>query len=349
MDAMALYEEACRRDDAHTGYYNRNVRVGSGDRAVMVRIPTPGAESMDLSLWPEPVLLDAIRPYVGAAPQLLHAQAEPPFQIHEFIAGRSLDAMCPAGTPLPERVLDDIGELFGQLLRVPAGKLPAAPAGWPGDGDTAGFAASLLTLVRTIRADGDEPTQRLYAELGVPRDPCALLERRAVALGSRPFRLLHADLHRGNMITDGRRTVFLDWELALWGDPVYDLADHLHKMSYLPREDTRVRSLWRRAAPADCRPGWEDALTFYLGFERMKSAVVDTVRWTRRIAAADAPRARRSLAAELAAKYTAAQPYWLSDAPPPTPDAIERAADRWARARDALTTTEPPAGSAGTS
>ncbi|MFJ9617384.1 phosphotransferase family protein [Streptomyces noursei] len=349
MDAMALYEEACRRDDAHAGYYNRNVRVGSGGGPVMVRIPTAGAESMDLSLWPESELLESIRPYVGAAPQLLHAQTDPPFQIHEFIAGQALDTMCPAGTPLPGQVLDDIGQLFGQLLRVPTTKLPAAPADWPGDGDTAGFAAALLALVRAIRADGDRPTQRLYAELGVPGDPCALLERQAGALRCRPFRLLHADLHRGNMIADGRRTVFLDWELALWGDPVYDLADHLHKMAYLPREDARVRSLWWRAAPADCRPGWVDALAFYLGYERMKSAVVDTVRWARRIAGAATPAARRSLAAELAAKYTAARPYWEPDAPVPAPDVIERAADRWAQAPDRVTTAGPPAGPGGTS
>ncbi|GGU87831.1 hypothetical protein GCM10010211_62570 [Streptomyces albospinus] len=349
MDAMTLYEEARRRDDGHAGYYNRNVRVGSGDGPVMVRIPTPGAESMDLTVWSEPQLLEAIRPYVGAAPQLLHAQAEPPFQIHEFIAGRSLDEVCPVGTALPGRVLDDIGELFGQLLRVPSGKLPATPAGWPGDGDTAGFAAALLALVRTIRAAGDPPTLRLYAELGVPDDPCGLLERRAGALRARPFRLLHADLHRGNMITDDRRTVFLDWELALWGDPVYDLADHLHKMSYLPGEDARVRALWERAAPAECRPGWLNGLGFYLGYERMKSAVVDTVRWARRIAAATTPEVRRSLAGELAAKYTAARPYWEPVAPVPTVDAVEQAAARWARAARRLMRATPPAGSAGTS
>jgi len=28
------------------------------------------------------------------------------------------------------------------------------------------------------------------------------------------------------MIVDGRTAYFLDWELALWGDPVYDLAGH---------------------------------------------------------------------------------------------------------------------------
>ncbi|WP_030416982.1 aminoglycoside phosphotransferase family protein [Streptomyces sp. NRRL S-1448] len=335
MDAMALYQEARVRQDALSGYYNSNVRVDSADGPVMVRIPAGGAPTMDLTMWPEHAVLEAIRPYVTSAPQLLHVEADPPFQIHEFIAGTCLDEVCPAGTPLPAGVLRDIGTLFSQLLRVPAAKLPGVPADWPADGDTAGFVALLLRLVRTIRADGDEATGQLYRDLGVPEDPCALLEQRAGTLRSRPFRLLHADIHRRNVITHRHRTVFLDWELALWGDPVYDLADHLHKMSYLPAERDRTVAAWQRVAPAECRVGWEDALAFYLAFERMKSAVVDTVRWARLIAAAPTEAERRARAGELADKLRAARPTWPSGPrSDSSPAHIQRAVERWAGRRE---------------
>jgi aminoglycoside phosphotransferase (APT) family kinase protein len=36
------------------------------------------------------------------------------------------------------------------------------------------------------------------------------------------------------MILTEEGTVFLDWELALWGDPLYELAVHFHKMRYQP-------------------------------------------------------------------------------------------------------------------
>ncbi|WP_052863829.1 phosphotransferase family protein [Streptomyces niger] len=331
-NAIALYEEACKRDDAHSGYYNRNVRVPSDDGAVMVRIPTPGSDSMDLTMWREQDLLDAIRAYVGSAPQLLHAQSDPPFQIHEFIEGDLLDDVCPAGTPIPDRVFHGIQDLFGQLLRVPSGKLPGAPEGWPEDGDTVGFAGRLFALVRDIRAAGDGPTQELYRELGVPEDPCAFLVRAAGDLQSRPFRLLHADIHRKNIIVGPARTVFLDWELALWGDPVYDLADHLHKMAYLPDEEKRMRAAWAAAAPAECRAGWAADVRFYLAYERMKSAVVDTVRWARLISAATTEAERRTFARELGAKFDAARPFWGPDARTASqPADFERAAARWAR------------------
>ena len=44
------------------------------------------------------------------------------------------------------------------------------------------------------------------------------------------------------MILARGRTYFLDWELALWGDPVYDLAVHLHKMGYSPQEYAAVQA-----------------------------------------------------------------------------------------------------------
>ncbi|MEU5235575.1 aminoglycoside phosphotransferase family protein [Streptomyces lydicus] len=335
MDAIALYQEACGRHDALSGHYNRNVRVDSVDGPVMVRIPSGGAESMDLTMWPEHAVLEAIRPYVTSAPHLLHVQADPLFQIHEFIVGPSLDEVCPAGTPLPAEVLDAIGALFAQLLRVPTAKLPDPPDDWPSDGDTVSFVALLLRLVRTIRAAGDEATGRLYRELDVPDDPCALLEQRAGALRARPFRLLHADIHRGNVITQGSRTVFLDWELALWGDPVYDLADHLHKMSYLPGEREQMVTTWQRVAPAACRVGWEEALAFYLAYERMKSAVVDTVRWARLIAAAPTPAERRVFASELADKLRAAQPFWEPGSRSGcSSEDVERAVARWSAGRE---------------
>lgn len=131
MDASALYLEACARGDARSGYYNRNVKVESGDGPVMVRIPATGSESMDLTMWPEHAVLDAIQPYVTAAPQLLHAQSDPAFQIHEFIAGTSVDEMSPAGTRLPLEVLEDIGTLFAQMLRVPNSALPEPPPSGP--------------------------------------------------------------------------------------------------------------------------------------------------------------------------------------------------------------------------
>ncbi|MFF8957331.1 phosphotransferase family protein [Streptomyces sp. NPDC014894] len=331
MDPASLYQEASAREIAQSGHYNRNVRLETDTGPVVVRMRSGAAETMDLTLWPEAELLEAIGPYVPSAPRLRHVGDDPAFQIHDFVEGRRVDELFPDGKPLPESVLHDIEQLYGRLLNVPFHALPAVPGDWPRDGDTTGFAERLLRLVGDIRQRGDTAVQGLYGALGIPEDPCGPLRERATALTARPFRLLHADLHRKNMIlTRQGPTVFLDWELALWGDPVFDLADHIHKMSYSSAERNAVQDAWARAAPAECRRGRRPDLDYYLACEAVKSAVVDTVRWGRRIASEEDGRARLATARELADKIAAARPHWTADASrPPTPPDVLAAVERW--------------------
>lgn len=75
------------------------------------------------------------------------------------------------------------------------------------------------------------------------------------ALTPRPFTCVHADVHRRNMIVGNGTTTFLDWELALWGDPVYDLGVHIHKMGYLPEETDALITRWQAAMPSDHTTG----------------------------------------------------------------------------------------------
>ncbi|MEU6984385.1 phosphotransferase [Streptomyces sp. NPDC046324] len=330
MDATALYAEARTREDALAGFYNRNVRMEADSGPVLVRIPGPRAEPMDLTLWSEPAVLRAIHPYVSLAPRLLHADEQRRFQIHEFVEGRRVDELAQDGKPLPDAVLDGVERLFHEMHRVPFTALPAVPADWPADGDTAAFAGRLLALVRDIRGRADAVLEGLYGALGVPSDPCgALAERAGRELTERPFRLLHADIHRKNMIlTEQARVTFLDWELALWGDPVYDLADHLHKTSYTAVDRQRIVAGWERVAPPECRRDWHAGLAFYRSYEEMKSAVVDTVRWGRRITEARTAGERRRLAEELRAKLVTASPHW-GGGPPPSAGRIEDAALTW--------------------
>ncbi|MFD5693357.1 phosphotransferase family protein [Streptomyces rubiginosohelvolus] len=341
MDALALYEKSRAQDTALSGFYNLNVRLEADTGPVLVRIPGPTAEPMDLTLWPEPAVLAAIRPYVSQAPRLLHASTDPRFQIHTFIEGHRVDDLSPDGKPLPEWVLNGIEQFFRELLHVPLSALPALPPDWPADGDTKGFALRLLSFVQQIRGRADAALDVLYGKLGVPADPCGpLAERAERELSDRSFRLLHADIHRKNMLLTERRGVaVLDWELALWGDPVYDLADHVHKTAYATGDRSLVLAGWEKVAPAECRTAWRADFEFYCAYEAMKSAVVDTVRWGRRIAEAADVQQRQALAEELRTKLIAAGQHW-GGGPPPAPAEIERAAVSW---WDTVSTAAPEA------
>ncbi|MFJ3902709.1 aminoglycoside phosphotransferase family protein [Streptomyces sp. NPDC090025] len=332
MDALALYEKARADEGALAGFYHQNVRVDTDTGPVLVRTAGPGNEAMDLTLWPEPAVLEAIRGHVSRAPRLLHVQSDPPFQIHEFIEGRLVHDLAPdAGSPVPDGVVEGVERLFAELLRIPSEALPPTPADWPADGDTVAFALLLLDGVREIRGRAAGVLEGLYSDLGVPADPCSELAGRAVhELTPRPFRLLHGDIHRQNMILDqGGEVVFLDWELALWGDPVYDLADHLHKTGYPAADRERVEAGWERVAPADCRSGLEAAAAYYRDYEQMKSAVVDTVRWGRRISQAPATGEERlRLAVELRDKLRLGGRHWGGGEPPEAEEIVATALRR---------------------
>jgi aminoglycoside phosphotransferase (APT) family kinase protein/cellobiose-specific phosphotransferase system component IIA len=302
-----LYREAAARSHAAVGFYNHNVKLTTPTGPVIVRMPIPETDVMDLAIWPEPAVLRAIRGVVTCAPRLLWAQDHPPFQIHEFIDGELLDTKSPRGVPVPGHVLGDVAELFGQLCAIPRQCLPPVPADWPAEGDTAGFAQRLSAVTAGVFTRFRPEFSGLFAGLGIPADPLAAVLDRWAALHPRPFRQLHTDIHRKNMILASGQTYFLDWELALWGDPVYDLAVHLHKMGYTPEEHQAMKTAWAAAVPGQVSEGWESDLEVYLAHERVKSAIVDTIRYAKIIASApDIAGSHAELVRKLTGKLEAA-------------------------------------------
>ncbi|SNQ47867.1 conserved hypothetical protein [Frankia canadensis] len=310
-DSDELYRLALARTDRSAGFYNHNVRIDTPDGPVVVRIPIPGADTMDLAIWPEAAVVRAINPVVRQSPRLIRASTDPAYQVVEFITGDVLDAVAPRGKRVPDHVLGDVGSLFRQLGGVPLQHLPALPEGWPADGDTATFAHRLSDVTVGVHTRFRDAFGALFTALGFPSDPFETILERWHTLSPRPFRLLHTDIHRKNMIVDAGVTHFLDWELALWGDPVYDLAVHLHKMAYRPDEEDAAQAAWHAAVPAESAVQWTADLAIYLAHERVKSAIVDTVRYTKLITArSESPAAEAALLDKLTTKLTAAHAVW---------------------------------------
>jgi len=304
-----LYERARAQGDAAAGYYNDNIRVDTGDGPVIVRIPIHGADTMDLRPWREDRVLTAISPHVQHAPRVLFISADPPFQVHEFIPGDVLNEVAPRGVAVPSHVLDDVVRLFTQLARVP--RLPDVPESWPADGDTIAFARRLSALTQHVYDTFSKEYADLFSAVAIPADPLAPVDEIFRRLTPRPFTCVHADVHRRNMIVNGGMTTFLDWELALWGDPVYDLAVHFHKMGYRPEERDAVTARWLAAMSPEHTAGWEHDLDAYLTHERIKSAIVDSVRYSQLFAKGGPfPYPERQLIDSMTAKINAARRYW---------------------------------------
>ena len=223
--------------------------------------------------------------------------------VHGFVEGQTLGAICPAGARVEEECLSQIMSVFDDLARVH----PDTVLKWGigkkglGEGDSRRF---LQDLVRFTRRDVYETNLgefgTLFDELRVPRDalgPDSWLMSEAGKLSTRrPFCLLHGDLHRANFIVDpDGRLWTIDWELAALGDPLYDLATHLHLMGYPPDQEREVVRRWR-AVMSEALPGathrLDADLPRYLAYKRAQSVFTDVVRHAIAVRDAETPTAR---------------------------------------------------------
>ncbi|WP_280401054.1 phosphotransferase [Nocardia carnea] len=327
IDPDLIYREAVARTDRAAGYYNHNVRVDGAMGTVNVRIPVPGADVMDLRQWPEALVLRAIEGAGIPAPRLRWESRSPVYQIHDYIEGELLDRIAPRGVAVPAHVPTDVAAFFGSLGQVPADRLPATTG--ENRGDPVAFARRLSDVSQRVYRESREAFGRLYRDLEVPADPFAGILDAWTTLRYRPFRLLHSDVHRKNMIVRGGRVVFIDWELALFGDPVYDVATHIHKMGYFPDEQEAFLTAWVTAEPAAARDEWATDLRTYLNHERVKSVVVDAVRYAKVLAAGDrGPAGEQALIANLVGKLEWAREIWeLTE--PIDPERVQAALRSW--------------------
>lgn len=249
-----------------------------------VRAPIPDAVQFNLRIWPEGELLGAIAGRVDGSPRVLVHR--PGFTVYSFAQGEPLSRLTGRDRPAGRRYAESMERLFRQTAAVPPGLLPPRPEGWPADGDCAGFLRTLVDFTDSeVRGRCSPAHRELFTALGVSGDALARLRDRADGLGERPFALLHTDAHAGNLIVaeDGGLSL-IDWELALFGDPVYEIASHLARMRY-PRRGQRQAAIraWRAAVAASCPgalAGHRAALRIYLDFERLLSVHIDVIRLT---------------------------------------------------------------------
>ncbi|MFI8854010.1 phosphotransferase [Streptomyces sp. NPDC053499] len=266
---------------------------------------------------------------------------------HGFIEGRTLASLSPCGRPVAPVHLRQIMERFASLCRLRPGdvrarRLTAGESNGESDGesngesDSAGFPRVLLDFTRERAYRARLPRfGPLFARLGIPPDalgPGSRLAAEAARMGARPVCLLHGDLHRANFIVDHADALWtIDWELASFGDPLYDLATHLYLMDYPASQQARVVEEWQRTV-APLLPGADarlaEDLPRYLDYKRAQSVFTDVVRQA--VAVADAV-GSPAFAGQLgqAAKLVhdvlvrAAEPLELSDVP--SPGAVELA------------------------
>ncbi|MDQ8704805.1 phosphotransferase [Streptomyces sp. LHD-70] len=208
-------------------------------------------------------------------------------RLQRFVEGATLATLTGAEGRVPERYVDQLMPVFGGLGSVRPGRLNVErscdPADRAEDGDTTYFLGRLVHFAehRVYRAR-HATYGSLFAALGVPDEALRRYAERLGMLAPRPFCLLHGDLHRENLIVDGAdRLWVIDWELAMLGDPLYDLATHLYLTRYPAEQERSVVERWcaeiERVLPGGSK-GYEDDLPRLRAFKCVQSVYTDVIR-----------------------------------------------------------------------
>ncbi|GAA3488661.1 MULTISPECIES: aminoglycoside phosphotransferase family protein [Streptomyces] len=140
---------------------------------------------------------------------------------------------------------------------------------------------------------------RLARELGLPDAALlrGLLLRRSVT--PRAPVLLHGDLNPWNLVRGPQlgQLEVIDWEMAVAGDPLYDLVRHLHLTPHQGEIRQRMLNRWadalRKRSP-EYAAGWAGDVHTYRWIELVRSAYVDLDRLVTG-ASLDAPNVRRAV------------------------------------------------------
>ncbi|MET7484862.1 phosphotransferase [Streptomyces sp. NPDC005538] len=348
----SLLAHAPEPRQAANGYHNQSyvLTVTDDDMARLVKRPVgtsvllrrrrAHALAVVIRTWrDEAAILDAVGAVLPHVPQCLMRSRE--FTIHSYVDGVPLSSVCADGEPVDSRLVTELAALLAGMARVRRDALPPLPSAWPSD-DT-DSQELLRTLVdqadRQIRRPNQAAFGGLFAALGVPDDALARFRERVPLMTRRPYSLLHADLHRDNLIlpyAGEPPLICVDWELATYGDPLHDLATHLVRMRYPHHQWAELTGAWEeamaRVRPAAVR-GYAEDLRHYLDFERAQSVYPDVMRAAQSLLPEDlAPsRLEAAVPAVSRALEAAAEPLRLRHLP--EPGEIERILLRWRTSR----------------
>lgn len=303
--ASAFAKRAQATGRASSGHHNRNyVAPLSQDLAgllgvephisvtVRVRRPEALAHPVVIRTWNEAEILRALgnapESALSYTPRCLFSGDD--FTILSYVEGVPLSTLCPDNKHMDTVLIEAQTGLLARMTQVPLDSLPPLPLPWQDrkDGDSEGFLRDLMLAADeqickpNWAAFGD-----LFTAFGIPDDVFLRLADDVPAMARRPYSLLHADLHRDNLIVSyggEPPLICVDWELATYGDPLHDLATHLVRTRYRREQWDGVVGWWMKDM-LTMRPAAVDGvakdLGHYLDFERAQSVFPDIMRAAR--------------------------------------------------------------------
>ncbi|AQS72100.1 phosphotransferase enzyme family protein [Streptomyces pactum] len=302
---------------------------------VTVRKRIPSALPVVIRTWQdESDLLNRIWGVLHNVPRCLAKHRD--VVVLSYVEGVPLSTICPNDTPVDYDLIVALTGLLADMTQVRRHHLPPLPVSWPRSSrDGSAFLRALAFAAdEQIRQRNRTEFGGLFAMLGIPENAMVRFAERVPTLISRPFSLLHTDLHRDNVIVSyggSPPLICVDWELASYGDPLHDLATHLVRMRYPDYQWPEVIEAWRKVMGerrSKAVNGLDRDLKHYVAFERAQSVYPDVMRAAKSLGDSfeqrDLDAATRAVRRALVA---AEEPLRLKSVP--DEPAIERILFRW--------------------
>ncbi|MEV0117879.1 aminoglycoside phosphotransferase family protein [Streptomyces sp. NPDC050844] len=279
-----------------TAHLNTVVKVSGVEFPVVVRRKLASADRRERSILSEHAVLRVIEDSQAGvwAPRVLAlgtSDWKNPFVIHSYEGpgAGDLPPDHPVDGLLPNEADQLVDQLFA-LTRVDSRQLdPTAPK--------SEFYQQLCNELVRLVLELPKESQKLARGLGLP-DGYRLQEILSRhRLAPRRISLLHGDLNPWNLVRrgGGRGLTFIDWEMAMIGDPLYDLVRHMHLTPTRAEIRQRIFARWSKLLPSACTLGWKDDWRVYRWIEVVRSAYLDLDRLITGTGL-DAPNVQRAVA-----------------------------------------------------
>jgi len=260
-----------------TAHLNTVVRVPDISSPVVVRRMAPRLCRREHSYLSEHKVLKAIEASAAeekvSAPRILAlgtSHQDEPFAIHTYEAQ---DTSRPPRHPvdgLRPYEADRLVDQLRALTRVDYGQIDKRI----GEG---GFYPWLSKELVRLVEELPQESREVARVLGLPDAPVLgrLLARAHIT--ERMPALLHGDLNPWNLVRrdDPPGLTLIDWEMAVVGDPLYDLVRHMHLTPTRPEIRWRMFRRWERILEPQYTKDWEQDWNVYHRLEVIRSAYVD--------------------------------------------------------------------------
>jgi hypothetical protein len=142
---------------------------------------------------------------------------------------------------------------------------------------TGGFYGWLSEELVQLVNDLPQESKEAARVLGLPDASRLRLVLARDQVTERSPALLHGDLNPWNLVRreDIRDLTLIDWEMAVVGDPLYDLVRHLHLTPTSAEIRSRMFRRWEGALGAQYTKDWERDWHVYRRLEVIRSAYID--------------------------------------------------------------------------